>query len=141
MRVTYVGASSKNKIKANRGPPSSSGTPQHPSVLEVFLCEMCQLCLELDHPVFHDVAVECVWRAFVERSAEASTREPAAAHLLGDAVLDPALVNGKRVDFHVFDTSAIFGFDVTIVDPTCPYLWKSESVLFREAEQAKTSMC
>jgi hypothetical protein len=40
-------------------------------------------------------------------------------------------VNGKRVDFHVFDTSGSVGCDLTIVDPTCPsYLGKSESVLF-----------
>jgi hypothetical protein len=46
-------------------------------------------------------------------------------------------VNGKCVDFHVFDTSGSVGCDVTIVDPTCPsYLGKSESVLFLEAEQA-----
>jgi hypothetical protein len=39
----------------------------------------------------------------------------------------------------VFDTSGSVGCDVTIVDPTCPaYSGKSESVLFREAEQAKT---
>jgi hypothetical protein len=43
------------------------------------------------------------------------------------------------VDFHVFDTSGSVGCDVTTVDPACPsYLGKSESVLFREAEQAKT---
>jgi hypothetical protein len=51
--------------------------------------------------------------------------------------LDPALENGKRVDFHMFDTSGSVGCDVTVVDPTCPsYLGKSESVLFREDEQA-----
>jgi hypothetical protein len=48
-------------------------------------------------------------------------------------------VNGKRVGFHVFVTSGSVGCDVTMKDPTCPsYLGKSESVLFREAEQAKT---
>jgi hypothetical protein len=48
-------------------------------------------------------------------------------------------VNGKRVDFHAFNTSGSVGCDVTIVDPTCPsYLGKSESVMFREAEQAET---
>jgi hypothetical protein len=89
--------------------------------------------------VCHDVAVDCGWRACVERSAQASTKEPADAHLQGDAVLDPALVNGKRVDFHVFDTSGSVGCDVTIVDPTCPtYLGKSESALFRDAEKAKS---
>jgi hypothetical protein len=49
-------------------------------------------------------------------------------------------VNGKCVDFHVFDTSGSVGCDVTMADRTCPsYLGKSESVLLREAEQAKTS--
>jgi hypothetical protein len=87
----------------------------------------------------HDVAVECGWRACVERSAQASTRERADALLQGDAVLDPSLVNGKRVDFHVFDNSGSVGCDVTIVDSTCPsYLGKSKAVLFREAEQAKS---
>jgi hypothetical protein len=43
------------------------------------------------------------------------------------------------VDFHAFATSGSVGCDVTIVDPTCPaYSGKSASVLFREAEQAKT---
>jgi hypothetical protein len=59
--------------------------------------------------------------------------------LQGDAVLDPSLVNGKHVDFHVFDTSGSVGSDVTIVDRTClTYLGLSEALLFREAEQAKT---
>jgi hypothetical protein len=48
-------------------------------------------------------------------------------------------MNGKRVDFHVFDTFGSVGCDGTIVDPTCPsYLGRSESVSFPEAEQAKT---
>jgi hypothetical protein len=52
--------------------------------------------------------------------------------------MDPALGNGKRVDFQVLDSSGNVGYDVTIVDPTCPsYLEKSDSVR-REAEQAKT---
>jgi hypothetical protein len=39
----------------------------------------------------------------------------------------------------VLDTSGSVGCDVTIVNPTCPsHLWKSESDLFREAEQART---
>jgi hypothetical protein len=98
----------------------------------------CRCCAGV-RTVCHDVAVDCGWRACVERSAQASTKEPADAHLQGDAVLDPALVNGKRVDFHVFDTSGSVGCDVTIVDPTCPtYLGKSESALFRDAEKAKS---
>jgi hypothetical protein len=44
-----------------------------------------------------------------------------------------------NVVFHVFGTSGKVGCDVNIVNPTCPsYLEKSESALFREAEQAKT---
>jgi hypothetical protein len=50
--------------------------------------------------ICHVVDVECGWRVCVERSAKASTREPADAHFYGDAVSDPAVVNGKRVDFH-----------------------------------------
>jgi hypothetical protein len=52
---------------------------------------------------------------------------------------DTVLVNDKRVEIDVFDTSGSVGCDVTIEDPACPsYLGKSESVLFREGEQAKT---
>jgi hypothetical protein len=87
--------------------------------------------------VFRDVALERGWRACVERYVQASSWEPADAHLQGDAVLYPAQLNGKRVDFHVFDTCGSVGCGVTIVDPICPsYLGKSESDLFREAEQA-----
>jgi hypothetical protein len=57
----------------------------------------------------HDVAIECGWRACVDRCAQVSTREPADAHLQGDVALSTALVNGKRVDFHVFDTSGSVG--------------------------------
>jgi hypothetical protein len=96
-------------------------------------------CRAAVHTECHDVAVDCDWRVYVERSAQASTREPADAHLQGDAVLDPALVNGKRVDFHVLDTSGSVGCDVTLANPTCSsYLGKSGSAWFREAEQAKT---
>jgi hypothetical protein len=71
-------------------------------------------CCGCVRSVCYDVAVECGWRTCVERSAQASTREQADAHLQGDAVLDPALVNRKRVDFHVFDVSGSVGCDVTI---------------------------
>jgi hypothetical protein len=57
----------------------------------------------------HDVALDCAGHKCVERSAQASTREPADAPLQGGAVLDPAVVNGKRVTFHVFDTSGVLG--------------------------------
>jgi hypothetical protein len=44
-----------------------------------------------------------------------------------------------RVAVSTTKPSGSVGCDVTIVDPTCPsYLGKSESVLFRDAEQAKT---
>jgi hypothetical protein len=98
----------------------------------------CRCCAGV-RTVCHDAAVECGWRACVGTSAQASTGESADSHSQGDAALNPALVNGKRVDFHVFDTSGSVGCDVTIVDPTYPsYLGKSESVLFRSADQAKT---
>jgi hypothetical protein len=38
------------------------------------------------------------WRACVEKSWQASTREPADAHLQGDGPLDPSLLNGQRMD-------------------------------------------
>ena len=44
----------------------------------------------------HDAAVESSWCVCVRKSGQASTREP--ADLLGDAFVDQALVNGKRVD-------------------------------------------
>jgi hypothetical protein len=61
-----------------------------------------------------------LYTEYLDVSAQASTRQPADAHLQGDAVFDPALVNGKRVDFFVLDPSGSVGFDVTVVDPTCP---------------------
>jgi hypothetical protein len=39
----------------------------------------CRCCASV-HTVCHDVAVECCWRACVDRSAQASTRERANAH-------------------------------------------------------------
>ena len=54
--------------------------------------------------------------------------------------MDPALVNGKRVDFHVFDLAGSIGADVMITDPTAPFYvqrgW-DESRLLRECERAK----
>jgi hypothetical protein len=41
----------------------------------------------------HDVAIECGWHACVGRSAQASTREPADAHLQGDAWCDVTIVD------------------------------------------------
>ena len=52
--------------------------------------------------------------------------------------LDPAVVNGKRVDFHVFDTPGSIACDATVVDPTAPtYQKKDEAVLVREVEKGK----
>ena len=34
--------------------------------------------------------------------------------------LDPALVNGQRVDFNMFDLAGSSGADVMKVDPTAP---------------------
>ncbi len=52
--------------------------------------------------------------------------------------LDPALVNGKRVDFHVFDLSGSVGADNMIVDPTAPsYSGYSEAGLFAKFEKMK----
>jgi hypothetical protein len=88
--------------------------------------------------VCHNGAVACGWLACVGRSAQASTGERPGAHLQSDAVLVPALVNGRCVVFHL-DNSGILRCDVTIVEATRPcYLGKSDSVLLRDAEQAKT---
>jgi hypothetical protein len=65
------------------------------------------------------VALGCP--TLVEKSRPASTREPTDAALQGDDPLDPSLLNGKRVDFNVFDLSGIsVGADFMIVDPTAP---------------------
>ena len=34
--------------------------------------------------------------------------------------MDPALVNGKRVDFHVLDLAGSIGADVAVTDPIAP---------------------
>jgi hypothetical protein len=106
----------------------------------------CRCCAGADlRTGYHDVAVECGLRACVEKSAQACSRELAVAHLQGDVVWDPALVNGKRVDFRVFDTSGSVGCDVTIVDSTCPsYLGKYSSVVLRYVRLGRVrlgSMC
>jgi hypothetical protein len=47
-------------------------------------------------------------------------------------------MNGKRVDFHVFDLSGSIGADVMVVDPTCPtYRDMDEVELFRKFETSK----
>jgi hypothetical protein len=48
------------------------------------------------------------------------------------------LINGKRVDFHVFDLSGSVGADVMIVDPTAPsYSRLDEAKLFSKYETLK----
>jgi hypothetical protein len=59
--------------------------------------------------VCHNIAVDSGWRLCAERSAQASTRKLADAHLQGDAVLDPAFVYGEYVHYHVFVASGVFG--------------------------------
>ena len=59
-------------------------------------------------------SVESGWRACVHKSGQASTREPADSDLQGEAFMDPALVNGRRVDFHVVAMAGSTGADVMI---------------------------
>ena len=90
--------------------------------------------------VCHDISVESGWRACVHKSGQSSTREPADSDLQGEVLMDPALVNGRRVDFHVFDLAGSIGADVMITDPTAPsYVERGwdESRLLRECERAK----
>ena len=100
---------------------------------------MCRCCAGV-HTAYHDVSVETGWCACVHKSGQASTREPADSDLQGEVLMVPALVNGKRVDFHVFDLAGSIGADVMITDPTAPFYvqrgW-DESRLLRECERAK----
>ena len=50
----------------------------------------------------------------------ASTGKVADSDLQGEAFMDPALVNGKRVDFYVFDLAGSIGAHVMNTDPTVP---------------------
>ena len=53
----------------------------------------------------------------------------------GGSFLDPALVNGERVDFHVVDMAGSIGADVVFLDPTAPWYVESgldEASLFSE---------
>ena len=52
------------------------------------------------------------------KPGQASTREPADSDLQGQAFMDPVLVNGRHVDFHVFHLAGSIGADVMITDPT-----------------------
>ena len=74
------------------------------------------------------------------QSGQSSTREPADSDLQGVSYLDPALVNGKRVDCHLFDMAGSVGADVMIVDPSAPCYVKrglDEARLFSECEGGK----
>ena len=60
-------------------------------------------------------------RVCVHKSGQASTGEqPADTDLQGLSLLDPALVNGKRIDFYLVDMAGSVGADVMIVHPTAP---------------------
>ena len=86
---------------------------------------------------YHDISVESGWRARVHKSGQTSTRD---RDLQGEAFMDPALVNAKRVNFHVFDLAGSIGADVMVTDPTAPsYVERGwdESRLLRECERAK----
>ena len=88
----------------------------------------------------HDISFESSWRACVHKSGQASTREPADSDLQGVSFLDPALVNGMRVHFHLFDMAGSIRADVMIVDPTAPchvQRGMDEASLFSECECAK----
>ena len=102
----------------------------------------CTCCAGV-RTVCHDITVESGWRACVQKSGQASTREPADGDLQGSVFdLNPALVNGKRVDFHVFDLSGSVGADNMIVDPTAPsYSGYSEAGLFAKFETMKQQAC
>ena len=92
--------------------------------------------------VCHDISVESGWSACVHKSGQASTREPADSDLQGVSFLDPAVVNGQRVDFHLFDMSGSVSADVIIVDPTAPCYVRhglDEARLFSECEGGKRS--
>ena len=71
----------------------------------------CRCCAGV-HSVCHDISVESSWRACVHKSGQASTREPGESDLQGEEFMDPALVNIRRVDFHVFDLADSLGANV-----------------------------
>ena len=89
--------------------------------------DVCTVC--------HDISVESDWPVCV---AQASTRS--LLTLICRVFLALALVNGRRVDFHLFDMAGSVGADVTIVDPTAPCYVKrglDEARLLRECEAGK----
>ena len=99
----------------------------------------CRCCLGV-RTVCHNVSVESGWRACVHKFGQASTTKPADSDLQGEAFMDPAFVNGKRVDFHVFDLAGSIDADVMITDPAAPSCvqkgWDKDRLL-RECERAK----
>ena len=80
---------------------------------------MCKCC-QGARTVCHDISLESGWRACVHKSGQASITKPADSDLQGASFLDPALVNGKRVDLHLVDVAGSIGADFMIVDPTAP---------------------
>ena len=90
--------------------------------------------------------VQYTLQSCVHKPGQASIREPAASDLQVVSFLDPDLVNGKRVDFHLFDIAGSIGADVIIVDPTapCPMLnvvWMRLVCLASAKVVSITSMC
>ena len=88
----------------------------------------------------HDISVESGCRACVHKSGQASSWGPADSDLQGVSFIDLAVVNGKRVDFHLFDLAGSIGADVLIVDPTTPCYAErglDEATLLSKCEGAK----
>ena len=74
------------------------------------------------------------------RLFDTRTRGPADSDLQGASFLDPVLVNGKHVDFHLVHIAGGIGADVMIVDPTAPsYVRRGldEARLISDCEVAK----
>ena len=93
------------------------GKPFSPG--QAMRCRCCQGA----RTVCHDISVESGWRACVHKSGQASTREPADNDLQGASFFDPALVNGKRVEFRLVDLAGSIGAHVMIVDPMFDVVW------------------
>ena len=51
----------------------------------------------------HDAPVESGWRALAHKSGQNRTRKSNDSDLQGEAIMQPALFNGKSVAFHVFE--------------------------------------
>ena len=100
----------------------------------------CRCCTGV-RTVCYDISIESGWCACVQKSGQASTRGPADSEILqGVSFLDLALVNGKRVDFHLFDVAGSIGADVMIIDHATPCYVKrgiDEASLFSDCKRAK----